>query len=146
MWVDSGIHRRLTLVRKDMFNRPECEHDESEYSAGEVEAVAPVDDEPHPPVEAFVAGIVDPEFHGRQDRLFAFADGLGQGDEALESAALCLRTESVEEHADLVVGEVAGEDQLAVPPSVDRPATGRLLVASVCAVWPPGRRPSCRGS
>src|ERR1039458_8431028 len=133
-------------MRENVVDRPEHQHDQSEYSAGEVEAVAPVDDDQHPPVEAFVAGIVDPEFHGPPDPLFAFADGLGQGDEALESAALCLRTESVEEHADLVVGEVAGEDRLAVPPSVPRPAGGRLLGASVCAVWPTGRRPSCRGS
>src|ERR1035441_2026773 len=74
-------------MRENVVDRPEHQHDQSEYSAGEVEAVAPVDDDQHPPVEAFVAGIVDPEFHGRQDPLFAFADGLGQGDEARRSPA-----------------------------------------------------------
>lgn len=36
MWVDSGIHRRLTLMRENVVDRPEHQHDQSEYSAGEV--------------------------------------------------------------------------------------------------------------
>src|ERR1035437_20229 len=38
MWVNSGICCLLAQVRKGMVNRPECQHDDSEYSAGGVEA------------------------------------------------------------------------------------------------------------
>ena len=39
----------MALVRKDMFNRPECQHDEGEgeYSAGGVDAVARVSGPKH---------------------------------------------------------------------------------------------------
>jgi hypothetical protein len=45
MWGVSGIRFWLTLVREDVFDRPERDHDESQCSVGGVEAVGPIDDE-----------------------------------------------------------------------------------------------------
>jgi len=96
---------------KDVFDRSEGEHDEAECGVGGVEAVGPVDDEPDPPVQALVPGIVHAEADCSQDALPPFADGFGQRDEGFQSAALCSRAEPVEESANLVFGEVACEDR-----------------------------------
>src|ERR1019366_1700343 len=107
MWVDSGIGGSLAFMREDVVDGPEGEHDEAEGGVGGVEAVGAVDDEPHPPVESFVAGVVDAEPDGGEDPVAPFADRVGGGDEWLETAALCLGAEPVEEHPDLRFGEVA---------------------------------------
>ena len=57
MWVDLGIQFWHTLVRKDVRDGTEGEHDEAECRVGGVEAVGAVDDEANPPVEALAAGI-----------------------------------------------------------------------------------------
>ena len=110
MWVDSGIGDPVTLVRQDVLDRPERQHDEAECRVGRVEAVGAVDDETDAPVQAFVAGIVHAKSNGGQDARTPLADGLGRGDERFEATALCLRAEPVEEDADLLLGQVAGED------------------------------------
>src|SRR5664279_848397 len=109
MWVDSGIRCGLTLMREDVFNRSERDHDESKSGVGGVEAVGPIDDEADPPIQSLVSGVVHSESHRRQDALAPFANGLGQADEGLHPAALCSRTEPVEQHGDLVFCEVAGQ-------------------------------------
>ena len=132
MWVGLGIRGPLAFVWEDVVDGPEGEHDEAEGGVGRVEAVGPVDDEPHPAVESFVAGIVDPEPHGGEDPVASFADRLGGGDERLEPAARRLRAEPVEQFADLVFGEVGELTRPAAPPSVRRPATGRRPGVAVC--------------
>jgi hypothetical protein len=57
MWVNSGIRRGPTLMGKDVFDRPERDHDERECSIGGVEAVGPIDDEPDAAIQSLVPGI-----------------------------------------------------------------------------------------
>jgi hypothetical protein len=90
MWVESRISGLSPLVRQDVRDRPERDHDQRERGVGGVETVGPVDDEPDPPIEAFVPGVVDAQSHGRQDAFTPLADRLGRGDEGLQAAALRL--------------------------------------------------------
>ena len=57
MWVDLGIQFWHTLVRKDVVDRTEGEHDEPEGSIRAVEAVGPVDDEADPAIEPLVLAV-----------------------------------------------------------------------------------------
>ena len=67
MWVDLGICGPTAFVWEDVVDGSEGDHDEGEGGVGGVEAVGPVDDEPDPSVESFVAGVVDPESHCGED-------------------------------------------------------------------------------
>src|SRR6266508_4804358 len=110
MWVDLGISGFGSFVWEDVVDGSEGEDDEGEGGVGGVEAVGPVDDEPYSPVESFVAGVVDAEPDGGEDAVASFADRFGCGDERFQAAALCFGAEAVEQLADLVFGEVAGEN------------------------------------
>ena len=48
-------------MRKNVRDRSECHHDESERHVGGVKSVGPVDDESHAPIEFLVASIVHAE-------------------------------------------------------------------------------------
>lgn len=91
MWMNSRIRGPRAFVWEDVVDGSEGEHDEGERGVGRVEAVGPVGDEPHPPVESLVAGVVDPESHGSEDALAPLVDRFGRRDERLEAARLCLR-------------------------------------------------------
>jgi len=121
MWVVSGICALAAFVWQDVFDGSEGEHDEAERGVGGVEAVGAVDDEPNPPVEAFVAGVVDSQAHRGQDAGTALANGPGCGDERFEAGALRLGAEPVEKLAHFVFGEVAGEDGSQGLLSLNRP-------------------------
>ena len=57
-----------------------------------------------------MAGIVHAEAHRGQGAQTPLADGVGRGDEGLQTGALRRRAEAVEQDADLLFGQVAGED------------------------------------
>jgi hypothetical protein len=98
-------------VRKNVRDRSECHHDESEHRVGGVEAVRPVDDESHPPIESLVASTVRGEANRGEVPRLALANGLDRDDEQLKPAALYPRTEPVEHHGDLFLVEVAAKDR-----------------------------------
>lgn len=113
-------------MRENVRDRSECHHDESERRGGGVQAVGPINDEPHALIESLVADIVHAEAkRGEYSRLaLALANGLGRDDERFEPAALCPRAEPVEHHGDLVLVEVAGK---ACPKSlVERVGTSEI--------------------
>jgi len=86
MWVGSGICGPMSFVWEHMLDRSERDHDEGECCVGGVEAVAPVDDEPHPSVQSFVTCVVHSEADGGEDAFAPFADGACDGDEGFQSA------------------------------------------------------------
>lgn len=93
-----------------MVDGSEGDHDEGEGGLGGVEAAGAVDDEPDPAVEAFVAGVFDPEAYRGEHPGSVLADGLGDGDELFQPGAGRFGAEPVEQFGDLGVVEVAGED------------------------------------
>jgi hypothetical protein len=117
-------------------------------SAALAEWKPPIDDDTHPPVESFVPGVVHSESYRGQDAFAPFADGFGQGDEGFHPAALSSRAEPVEQGADLVFGEIPGEDRPkgllqrvgtpeVTPSALDLAQRGGLVIGQVTGVLQP---------